>query len=215
MADSNFAAQRQRLIAHIAAQMPLDPRVLAALGAVPRHEFLPPALRPWAYADRALPGDCGKTVSQPLIVALMSDLLALRGGERVLEIGTGMGYQTAVLAELGCRVYSIERVVALAEAARLRLARLGYGGIELRAGDGRAGWPEQAPFDRVLGTAAASELPVALREQLRPGGVLVMPIGPPAAQQLMAGEKLQDGQLALRAVVPVLFLPLEGGEDDA
>lgn len=215
MADPDFAAQRRQLISHIAARMPLDPRVLAALGAVPRHEFLPPAQWPWAYADRALPGDCGKTVSQPLIVALMSDLLALRGGERVLEIGTGMGYQTAVLAELGCRIYSVERVAALSEAARLRLVRLGYAGIELRVGDGRTGWPEHAPFDRVLCTAAAPDLPAALREQLRPGGRLVMPLGPPTTQQLMAGEKLPDGQLALRAVLPVLFLSLEGdGEEE-
>lgn len=228
MATLDFAVERQRMLAHIATQAvcltlrlgkaALDVRVLEALDRVPRHEFLPLELRPLAYADTALPAACGKTVSQPLIVALMSDLLALRPEHRVLEIGTGMGYQTAVLAELAGQVCSIERIPALSRGARQRLDLLGYGQpgrIELRIGDGRLGWPERAPFDAIIVTAAAEQVPPALQAQLRPGGRLVMPLGPLSAQQLVVGERRADGGLSLRVLLPVLFSLLEGDEADA
>ncbi|QPF73034.1 protein-L-isoaspartate(D-aspartate) O-methyltransferase [Roseateles sp. DAIF2] len=228
MPTLDFAVERQRMLAHIVTQAvcltlrlgkaALDGRVLRALERVPRHEFLPPELRALAYADTALPADCGKTVSQPLIVALMSDLLGLQPGDRVLEIGTGMGYQTAVLAELGCEVCSVERIPALSRGAAERLEALGYEDrVELRIGDGRLGWPEQAPFDAIIATAAAEQVPPALVGQLRPGGRLVMPLGPPDAQQLVLGIKGigRDAQgvvgaLSWRVVLPVRFSLLEG-----
>lgn len=191
----------------------LDPRVMAAMASVPRHRFVPPQAQAEAYEDRPLAIGCGKTISQPFIVALMTDLLDLRPTDRVLEIGTGCGYQTAVLAALAARVFSIERQPALAADARRHLDALGLTGIELRTGDGLLGWPEQAPFDRIIATGAPACVPPALVEQLRPGGRLVLPVGPAGGvQQLRCIRKDADGQLVGEDVLPVRFSELEPGE---
>jgi protein-L-isoaspartate(D-aspartate) O-methyltransferase len=187
----------------------LDPRVLAALRRVPRHEFVPAASEDAAYANCALPIGSGQTISQPYIVALMTDLAELGRRGRVLEVGTGCGYQAAVLGEIADRVYTIETVPRLAAEARERLARLGYANVEVREGDGWAGWPEQAPFDAILVTAAAREVPPPLLAQLAPGGRLVLPVGDtPFSQHLMVVEKDPDGNLKERGVLPVAFVPL-------
>ena len=155
-----------------------DPRVLAAMRAIPRHLFVDPALQPRAYDDSPLPIEAEQTISQPYMVALMSQVLELTGPERVLEVGTGSGYQAAVLAEFAAEVFSIERLDHLAECARTRLVRLGYGDrIHVRAGDGAAGWPEAAPFDAIIVTAAAQQVPRPLIQQLTEGGCLVLPLG--------------------------------------
>ncbi len=188
--------------------------VLAALACVPRHEFVPSHLKAQAYDNRPLPIGHGQTISQPYIVAVMSDLLAVRHGERVLEIGTGSGYQAAVLAELGARVFSIEIIAPLAEAAAGRLRRLGYGGIATKVGDGYHGWPEEGPFDAIIVTAAASHVPPPLLRQLKPGGRMVIPVGAPfQTQQLLFVGKRADGGLTTRQVMPVRFVPLTGGHD--
>jgi protein-L-isoaspartate(D-aspartate) O-methyltransferase len=175
---------------------------------VPRHEFVPPAEAGYAYVNEALPIGYGQTISQPYVVALMTDLLEPRPDHKVLEIGTGSGYQAAVLAELVGHVYSIEAIPELAEAARERLARLGYRNVSLRAGDGNAGWPDQAPFDGIIVAAAAGDVPSALLRQLRPGGRLAIPIGPPRNQELTLIEKSMDGAITRRAVLAVAFVPL-------
>jgi protein-L-isoaspartate(D-aspartate) O-methyltransferase len=187
----------------------LSPRVLAALRDVPRHEFVPGASQDAAYANVPLPIGSGQTISQPYIVALMTELAEVAPGDRVLEVGTGCGYQAAVLAELASRVYTIETVPGLAAAARDRLARLGYANVEVREGDGWGGWPEQAPFDAILVTAAAREVPPPLVAQLAPGGRLVLPVGDTAfSQQLLVVEKDADGNVKERGVLPVAFVPL-------
>lgn len=183
-----------------------DPRVLAAMGRVPRHVFVPAALRADAYQDRPLPIGHGQTISQPYIVALMSQLLELKGGERVLDVGTGCGYQTAVLAELGAEVFSIEVVPALAAAARARLRELGYEHVTVVEGNGRLGWPEAVPYDGILVAAAPRDVPPALVEQLAPGGRLVIPVGgrdQTLRKIVRTSEGIQD-----RAVAPVAFVPL-------
>jgi protein-L-isoaspartate(D-aspartate) O-methyltransferase len=187
----------------------LSPRVLAALRAVPRHEFVPEASRDAAYLNCPLPIGSGQTISQPYIVALMSELADVEPGDRVLEVGTGCGYQAAVLAELAERVYTIETIPSLAAEARARLARLGYANVEVREGDGWGGWPEQAPFDAILVTAAAREVPQPLVAQLAPGGKLVLPVGgTPFSQHLLLVEKDARGNLKERGILPVAFVPL-------
>jgi len=189
----------------------LDPRVLAALDKVPRHRFVPAPLRAQAYANHPLPIGLGQTISQPYIVALMTDLAGIDPGDKVLEIGTGSGYQTAVLAELAHHVYSIEILPELGAAARARLRRLGYDHVSIRIGDGYAGWPAHAPYDAILVTAAAEQIPAPLIEQLKPGGRMVIPVGDTAlAQELTMVEKDPQGQVRIRAVLAVAFVPLTG-----
>jgi protein-L-isoaspartate(D-aspartate) O-methyltransferase len=186
-----------------------DPRVLEALRRVPRHEFVPPEVADQAYWNTARPIGRGQTISQPYVVALMTDLARIGPDDRVLEIGTGSGYQAAVLACLAQRVYSVEAIEELALAARERLARLGYPNVEVRVGDGWTGWPEHAPYAAVLVTAAAPEIPPALVEQLAAGGRIVIPLGPAwSSQDLVFGEKDAEGRLHTRPVLPVAFVPL-------
>jgi protein-L-isoaspartate(D-aspartate) O-methyltransferase len=180
-----------------------------ALLRVPRHLFVPAQLAIAAYQDTPLPIGFDKTVSQPFIGALMLDLLEVERGQRVLEVGTGFGYQAAVLAELGARLWTVEIVEEFASEAGLRLSTLGYEGISLRVGDGSRGWPEHAPFDRILVTAAAKEPPQALVDQLAPGGRMVIPIGPKDVQQLSVIEKQADGSVTRREIMPVRFTQLE------
>ncbi|MEW5782120.1 MAG: protein-L-isoaspartate(D-aspartate) O-methyltransferase [Pseudomonadota bacterium] len=187
----------------------LDARVMAALARVPRELFVPATERHFAFADGPLPIGHGQTISQPFIVALMTDLLAPQPDSRILEIGTGSGYQTAVLAELAHEVYSVEIIAALADAARARLARLGYENVFIRHGDGHQGWAEHAPFDGIIVTAAAPRIPPALLEQLEPGGRLVIPVGSPGEiQQLKLVRKDPDGTLSERNVLRVAFVPM-------
>jgi protein-L-isoaspartate(D-aspartate) O-methyltransferase len=204
------ADERGRMVEEqIVARGVRDPGVLAALRRVPRHEFVPAAWQSLAYADRPLPIGEGQTISQPCIVALMSELAAVGKGARVLEIGTGSGYQAAILAELGADVYSIEIVEPLARGARATLERLGYGRIHVRHGDGYRGWPEAAPFAAIVVTAAPPEVPKALLEQLAPGGRLVVPVGT-GEQELQVHERTAAG-VRVRSVAPVRFVPMTGG----
>lgn len=191
----------------------LSAGVLDAMRRVPRHAFVPEDLRDLAYADRPLPIGYGQTISQPYIVALMTDLLHLAPDGRALEIGTGSGYQAAILAELRQEVYTIEIVPALAEQAARRLSDLGYRTVHARQGDGYFGWPDAAPFDAIVVTAAASQIPPPLLEQLKPGGRMVIPIGAAfLTQQLMLVEKLADGSVRTETLLPVVFVPLTGGQ---
>ncbi len=183
-----------------------DPRVLEALTRVPRELFIPEEERAGAYDDRPVPIGYGQTISQPYIVGYMTEALKVQAAHRVLEVGTGCGYQTAVLAELAAEVYSIELIAALAERARRTLDTLGYKNVHVRAGDGYAGWPEQAPFDRILGAAAAEDLPSALVQQLADGGILVMPIGT-SYQELRVLQK-RGHDLETLATLPVRFVPM-------
>jgi protein-L-isoaspartate(D-aspartate) O-methyltransferase len=193
----------------IAARGVRDPRVLAAMRRVPRHEFMPEAMRVQAYGDHAMPIGEGQTISQPYIVALMSELLELRGEERVLEIGTGSGYQAAILAELCRKVYTIERVKVLAERARATLDRLGYRTVAMKVYDGTYGWKEMAPFDAIIVTAAAPDVPAALVEQLTEGGRLVIPVGERFSQVLMKVVKSTSG-VVTQTSIPCMFVPLIG-----
>ena len=186
-----------------------EPRLRAALLDVPRHLFVPPQLVLAAYQDTPLPIGFDKTVSQPFIGALMIDLLDLEPDEAVLEVGTGFGYQAALMVTLGAEVYSVEIVEEFAAEARQRLAAFGYDHIAIREGDGSRGWAEHAPFDKILVTAAAPAPPAALTEQLRPGGRLVMPLGGKDVQQLSVVEKKLDSSLDTRAIMPVRFTQLE------
>ncbi|MEW6047684.1 MAG: protein-L-isoaspartate(D-aspartate) O-methyltransferase [Bacillota bacterium] len=186
----------------------LDPRVLAAMARVPRHRFVPAAYQAVAYADRALPIGWGQSISQPYIVALMTTLLALKPGDRVLEVGTGSGYQAAVLAALTPYVYSIDVIPELALSAAERLRRLGYSSVQIRVGDGYLGWPEQAPFDAIVVTAAPDHVPPPLLDQLKVGGRLVVPVGPRReGQVLWLVRKLED-RVEMDNILPVLFVPL-------
>ena len=183
--------------------------VLRAMRATPRHLFVPAGLRPWAYSDQALPIEFGQTISQPYIVALMTELLDPGKSDRVLEIGTGSGYQAAVLSRLARQVYSIEIVPELAKSAAERLGSMGYRNITVRQGDGYLGWPEQAPFERILLTAAPPEVPQILLDQLSGDGRLVAPVGTsPWTQELVVIEKTAGGELRKRWVAPVMFVPM-------
>jgi protein-L-isoaspartate(D-aspartate) O-methyltransferase len=185
----------------------LDARVLAALQRVPRHEFVPGDVSHLAYANRSLPIGLGQTISQPFIVALMSDLLRVKPGDRVLEIGTGSGYQAAVLSLLASEVYSIEIVPELGKSAALTLARLGHANVTTRIGDGYEGWAKHAPYDGILVTAAPNHVPPALVAQLKPGGRLVIPVGD-MFQELMVVVKAADGTTTSTRIIPVRFVPL-------
>lgn len=220
-AANDYAAARQRMVREIEAEVrttrkqlgkeTLDPRVIAAIGKVPRHEFVPQELRHLAYANQPLPIGYEQTISQPYIVAIMTDLLGLPHAGRVLEVGTGSGYQAAVLAEMGVEVYTIEIVEPLGLRARATLKRLGYGNVHVRIGDGFAGWPEAAPFDAIIVTAAAAQTPPPLLAQLRPGGRMIIPLEAGfAAQDLVLIEKDVTGAISRREVLPVLFVPLTG-----
>ncbi len=206
---AELAAARARLAHNLQLQGISDVRVLAAIAAVPRHEFVRPQDRDLAYTDQALPIAGGQTISQPYIVALMTQLLELRGDERVLEIGTGSGLQAAVLAVLAREVYSIEIDPMLAAAAAGRLRALGYANVQVRAGDGFYGWEEAAPFDAVIVTAAAPRIPERLVAQLKPGGRLVMPLAEDGQQTLIRGYK-EGSELRITPVTGVIFVPMTG-----
>ena len=209
------AAARERMVREQLARPPSprtpvrDTSVLAALRAVPRHRFVPAPLRGLAYADRPLPIGEGQTISQPYIVARMTELLEVEPGEKVLEVGTGSGYQAAVLAEITDSVYSVEIVGELARSARRRLERLGYGRVRVRHGDGYRGWPEHAPFDAVIVTAAPEEIPPPLVEQLAPGGRMVLPRGPEGGPQVLTlVTKDAGGRVRTQALSGVRFVPM-------
>jgi len=225
MSPERLGALRRRMLAEVAAQTiyvsarigkaALAKPVMEAMGNVPRHEFVPLELQPYAYANTPLPIGCDKTISQPFIVALMTDLLGVKPTDAVLEIGTGLGYQAAILAELARKVYSVEIIEELARQAKQRLGLMGYTNIELKLGDGYYGWPEYAPFDRVIVTAAPDLIPPPLIEQLKPDGRMVIPAGLPEAQQLILVTKQRDGKLAITEILPARFSTLEGGESRA
>jgi protein-L-isoaspartate(D-aspartate) O-methyltransferase len=218
-ADADYARARAQLMTEIAAdagetapytgRTTFSPAVMNAMAKVPRHLFVPAARRAEAYANRPLPIGHGQTISQPYIVALMSDLLDLGPGQRVLEIGTGSGYQAAVLAEMGAEVYTIEIVAPVGAAGAQALREAGYERVRTRIGDGYAGWPEAAPFDAIIVTAAPTEIPAPLIAQLKPGGRLVVPVGArDAIQQLLVAIRRADGTLEERRTIPVRFVPL-------
>jgi protein-L-isoaspartate(D-aspartate) O-methyltransferase len=219
-AEDDWASEREAMLetieAHAAAARALgtamiEPRVLEALRRVPRHLFVPPEQQPYAYEDRPLSIGHGQTISQPFIVALMTELLHVHMDDKVLEVGTGSGYQAAVLAELASQVYTIEIIPDLAQSAGERLARL-YRNVEARAGDGYYGWPEAAPFDSIVVTAAASHIPPPLVQQLKPGGRMAIPVGSRfSVQQLVLVEKDEAGRVTTRQLLPVAFVPLTGG----
>ena len=186
----------------------LSPRVLEAMGTVPRHEFVPPEISELAYADSPLPIGHGKTISQPFIVALMVELLDIQPEDRVLEVGTGLGYHAAVLASLADAVHTVELIPELAEAAARSLARSGIANVTVRAGDGGRGWKEHAPFDKISAAAAPEHVPPALIEQLRPGGRLVLPLGPHDEQTLVLVTKDEDGKMQTSRILPVRFSAL-------
>jgi protein-L-isoaspartate(D-aspartate) O-methyltransferase len=186
-----------------------DPRVLAAMGRVPRHEFVPRDLQPAAYDDRPLPIGEEQTISQPFIVALMTEVLELSPDDRVLEIGTGSGYQAAVLAELTDHVYTIEIIESLGRRAERTLRRLGYDRVRVRIGDGYLGWQEHAPFDAIIVTCAPERIPRPLIEQLAEGGRMVIPVGPRHAQELVLVVK-EGGSIRQQEIIPVRFVPMTG-----
>ena len=207
--DESLKLARQRMVERdLRGEGIRDERVLAAMAAVPRHEFVPARLRAEAYADRPLPIGSGQTISQPYVVALMTEKLRVGPGQKVLEIGTGSGYQAAVLAQLGCEVHSIEIVPELAEIARLRLDTLGFR-VHVRSGDGFFGWPEAAPFDAVIITAASPELPPKLVEQMKDGGRIILPLGGSDSQTLVLGTKTASG-VDIEKIGGVAFVPMTG-----
>lgn len=209
-ASASLDAERARMVdVQIAARGVRDPRVLAAMRRVPRHEFVPASLRARAYDDGPLAIGHEQTISQPYIVAAMTELASLDAGSRVLEVGTGSGYQAAVLAEVAGEVYSIEIVEPLARGAEATLRRLGYSAVHVRHGDGHRGWPEAAPFDAIIVTAAPAQVPPALLAQLAAGGRLVIPVGEDA-QELQVHRRTAAG-IEVRRVFPVRFVPMTGG----
>ncbi|MFY9675485.1 MAG: protein-L-isoaspartate(D-aspartate) O-methyltransferase [Terriglobales bacterium] len=204
--------QREKMVRTQLAERGLrDPRVLDAMRIVPRHEFVPEGLRADAYEDHPLPIGEGQTISQPYIVAAMLEHLSLRPTDRVLEVGTGSGYVTALLSVLCAEVFSVERHAPLAAAAEATLRRLGYSNVSLKVADGSLGWSEHAPFDAILVSAAAAEVPVPLFEQLREGGRMMIPVGSPESQELQLIRKI-NGQPEVRAREACRFVPLVGGE---
>ena len=219
MDEEHFAILRRHMVEVIAIHADLmseelgkaafQDRVLAVLLRVPRHLFVPAQLAQFAYHDTPLPIGFDKTISQPFICALMTDLLAPEPHEAVLEIGTGLGYQTAVVAELAAQVWSVEIVEELASLAESRLHRLGYPTVGIRVGDGSRGWSEHAPYDKILVTAHAEQLPEALLEQLKPGGRMVLPMGPVDAQRLTVMDKDTAGDIRKQELIPVRFTRLE------
>lgn len=210
MTEEDFRQQRQHMVQRqLVARDIVDQRVLDAMRRVPRHKFVSPQFRRVAYSDSALPIDHQQTISQPYIVALMTQLVRPSPQAKALDIGTGSGYQAAVLAELVGDVYSIEIIEPLAKSAQTRLEKLGYKNIHVRHGDGYRGWPEQAPFDVIIVAAAPDHVPPALVEQLKPGGRLVIPIGK-YFQSLLLVEKAADGTVSQRNVAPVAFVPMTG-----
>ena len=207
--DSLTRARLAMVAGQIAARGVKDPRVLDAMRAVPRHEFVPAALREDAYGDSPLPIGHGQTISQPYIVALMTELARPSPADRVLEVGTGSGYQAAVLSRLVARVFSVELVDPLAQSAASTLRRLGYANVTVRSGDGYLGWPDEAPFDIIIVTAAPEEVPAALLAQLKPGGRLIVPVGRVYdVQDLQLIEKDATGRVSTRSVIPVRFVPM-------
>ena len=217
-----YATAREQMVATITAdtifacasigKAALGERVMATLGKVPRHEFVPVELQPFAYANVPLPIGFGKTISQPFIVGLMTDLLAIDAGDAVLEIGTGLGYQAAVLAQLAQKIYSVEILEELASQAKQRLRQQKYTNIEFKIGNGYYGWPEHAPYDKIIVTAAPDLIPPPLIEQLKAGGKMVIPAGLAEAQRLLLVEKDVTGALTTAEILPVRFTQLEGTE---
>src|SRR5438128_2587837 len=207
---SDFAAQRQRMVTEqLKARGISDDRVLAAMNKVPREEFVSPDSRDASYEDGPLPIGYGQTISQPYIVAFMTEQLRLKPSDRVLEIGTGSGYQAAILAELVSEIYSVEIVEPLARAAEATLQRLGYKNVHVKIGDGYKGWPEKAPFDAIIVTCAPDKVPQPLTDQLKDGGRMVIPVGERFAQELYLLEK-KNGQLKESVTLPVRFVPMAG-----
>jgi protein-L-isoaspartate(D-aspartate) O-methyltransferase len=218
----DFAAERARMVAEVEAMyaetrsvtgLPtMSPQVRAALGKVERHRLVPPEQRALSYRNHPLPIGQGQTISQPYIVALSADLIVPQPRHVVLEVGTGSGYQAAILAETVGRVFSVEIIESLGKEAAERLKTLGYNNIEIKIGDGYKGWPEKAPFDAIVVTAAAPRVPEALIEQLKPGGRLVIPVGEPGrAQDLLLIVKTAEGKVERKAILPVRFVPLVPG----
>jgi len=207
--DSRYARERKKMVeTQIEARGVSDRKVLAAMRKVPRHLFIPPMYRGQAYEDHPVPIGEDQTISQPYIVALMTELLGLKGGEKVLEVGTGSGYQAAILAEIASEVYTIEIIESLGKSALARLKEMGYKNIHARIGDGYVGWPEAAPFDCIIVTAAPPAVPPPLIQQLKVGGRLVIPVGE-IYQELKVITKTETG-VAERSVIPVLFVPMTG-----
>jgi protein-L-isoaspartate(D-aspartate) O-methyltransferase len=225
MSVDYFEEQRREMVAairaitdHGAAQISksaLDKRVLEAIAKIPRHQFVPVEVQQYAYLNRPLPIGFDKTISQPLMLAVMTDLLELKPDDVVLEIGTGLGYQAAVLAELSGKVYSVEIIDELAQQAVQRLKRQDYTNVEVRVGNGFSGWPEHAPFDKVIVTAAPDLIPPSLINQLKAGGRMVIPVGLPDAQQLVVAQKDLRGRFTMKEIMPVLFSLLEGADEPA
>ena len=225
MSVAYFEEQRREMVAairviagHLVAEIgkaALDDRVLNAMAKVPRHEFVPIEVQPYAYLNRPLPIGFDKTISQPLMVAVMTDLLEVKPDDVILEIGTGLGYQAAMLAELGGKVYTVEIIDELAQRAVQRLKREGYTNIEVRVGNGYFGWPEHAPFEKMIVTAAPDLIPPPLINQLKAGGRMVIPVGLPDAQRLVVVDKDMDGRVRTREIMQVLFSMLEGPDQPA
>ena len=224
MSAEDFEVLRRHMLAVISAgtfhvsglmgKAALDERVMTAMGKVPRHEFVPIELQPYAYANIPLPIGFDKTISQPFIVALMTDLLDISADDTVLEIGTGLGYQAAILAQLAREVYSIEVIEELGQQAKQRLRRQGCTNVKLKIADGYHGWSEHAPFDKVMVTAAPDLVPPPLIHQLKNGGKMVVPAGLPDAQQLVLVDKDSNGRVTMREILPVRFSQLEDAEPD-
>ena len=205
--EDHAEARRTMVREHLQARDISDPRVLEVMGRVPRHEFVPARSR--AYADHALPIAEGQTISQPYIVALMTQLAEIEEDHAVLEVGTGSGYQSAILAEMVREVHTIEIIPELAESAQAKLLALGYENVHVKTGDGYLGWAEHAPYDAILVTAAAPEVPPPLVAQLALGGILVIPVGPQSqVQKLLRIEKAKDGTTTTKEIIPVVFVPL-------
>lgn len=219
MSEDEFEKLREQMITEIMTEAALtvghtgrasfSERVMRVIAGMPRHEFVPVELQPYAYLNRPLPIGYEKTVSQPFIVALMTDLLAPEADDVVLEVGAGAGYQAAILAELTKRVYTVDIIEELARGAERRLKRLGYENVEVAVANGYYGWPQHAPYDRIMVTAASDLIPPPLLAQLKPGGRMVIPTGIPDKQTLMLVEKSASGSLSAREILPVRFSELE------